>query len=390
MSVELWIILILSVLVVILAVLLIRSRIPRRALENGMALLHEQDFSSRLANTGIVEADNIVAVFNELLAHLKTERLRLREQNHFLDLLIAGSPMGIVIFDYDGRIVSFNRAARDFLQGSPQAGQTLASIATPMALAAAALKHGQSEIVRPGAGAVYRCTAGSFIENGFPRPYLFIEMLTDEIVRAERNAYGKVIRMMSHEVNNTLAGLLPVLELAAAEPDLEDAAVASAARCTALGEFVARLAQVMKIGEPQKAQIRLDEFVLRMEAFLGGLVSAQGASLSIETEALDATVSADPVQLEQVMVNIVKNAAESAGQGGHVTVRADASHIEVIDDGPGISADVADKLFTPFFTSKPGGHGIGLTTAAEILRAHNAAFSLTTVGSLTTFRISFN
>lgn len=390
MSVELWIILILSVLVVILAVLLIRSRIPRRALENGMALLQEQDFSSRLANTGIVEADNIVAVFNELLAHLKTERLRLREQNHFLDLLIAGSPMGIVIFDYDGRIVSFNRAARDFLQGSPQAGQTLASIATPMALAAAALKHGQSEIVRPGAGAVYRCTAGSFIENGFPRPYLFIEMLTDEIVRAERNAYGKVIRMMSHEVNNTLAGLLPVLELAAAEPDLEDAAVASAARCTALGEFVARLAQVMKIGEPQKAQIRLDEFVLRMEAFLGGLVSAQGASLSIETEALDATVSADPVQLEQVMVNIVKNAAESAGQGGHVTVRADASHIEVIDDGPGISADVADKLFTPFFTSKPGGHGIGLTTAAEILRAHNAAFSLTTVGSLTTFRISFN
>lgn len=390
MSAELWIIVTLGIAVLVMAILLIRSRIPRRALESGMALLQEQDFSSRLADTGIGEADKIVTVFNQLLSHLKTERLRLREQNHFLDLLIASSPMGIVIFDYDRRVVSFNNAARDFLQGTPVAGCTIDALGTPLAAASAKLRPGQSEIIRPGAGAVYRCTAGSFIDSGFPRPYLFIEALTDEIVRAERTAYGKVIRMMSHEVNNTLAGLLPVLELTGDDPELKAAAEASAARCNALGEFVARLAEVMKISEPRKASVSLNAFVVRIEPFLRQLVAARGASLGIVLPQDETKVDIDPVQMEQVMVNIVKNAAESAGAGGHVGVRVDAKTVEVTDDGPGIAPEVSEKLFTPFFTTKPGGHGIGLTTAAEILRGHNADFSLASHDGTTVFSIRLN
>ncbi|MDE6301847.1 MAG: hypothetical protein K2M19_09040, partial [Muribaculaceae bacterium] len=122
------------------------------------------------------------------------------------------------------------------------------------------------------------------------------------------------------------------------------------------------------------------------------ICSATGASLEIELPANDVPVFIDPVLMEQVVTNIVKNAAESAGQGGKVeiAIHQPGATLVITDNGPGISPEAAEMLFTPFFTTKESGHGLGLLLVSEVLNSHGCRFSLETCpDGLTRFRIRF-
>lgn len=109
---------------------------PLQTIGNAMDLLREQDFSSRLAPVGQHEADRIVQLFNRLMDQLKNERLHVREQNHFLDLLISASPMGVILFDFNLKVTGLNAAALRFLGGMPEAdvvGRSLDAVSSPLA-----------------------------------------------------------------------------------------------------------------------------------------------------------------------------------------------------------------------------------------------------------------
>ena len=174
---------------------------PLNSIANGMDLLREQDFSSRLAPVRQAEADRIVDMFNRMMDQLKNERLRLREQNHFLDLLINVSPMGVVILDFDGKISMLNAAALRFLGytvADELVGKRFQDLDAPLAGEIARLPKDTVDTIRLSDAMIYRCSRLSFVDRGFAHPFVLIESLTTEVVKAEKKAYEKVIRMIAH------------------------------------------------------------------------------------------------------------------------------------------------------------------------------------------------
>ena len=177
---------------------------PLNTIGSGMELLREQDFSSRLSPVGQYEADRVVNIFNRMMEQLKNERLRLREQNNFLDLLIKASPMGVIITSLDEDLSELNPMALKMLgvRLEDVQGKKMKEIDSPLAVELANLPKGEKVTVRLNDSNIYRCTHSSFIDRGFQHPFYLVETLTDEVMKAEKKAYEKVIRMIAHEVNN--------------------------------------------------------------------------------------------------------------------------------------------------------------------------------------------
>lgn len=376
---------------------------PLHSIASGMDLLREQDFSSRLAPVGQAEADRIVEMFNRMMGQLKNERLRLREQNHFLDLLINVSPMGVVILTFDGQISMLNVAALKFLgytSAEELIGKQLQELNTPLAEEVARLPKDTTDTIRLSDAKIYRCSRLSFVDQGFAHPFILIESLTTEVVKAEKKAYEKVIRMIAHEVNNTTAGITSTLgtvgeALETLEEDTEDlreVMKVCGERCLGMSQFITNFANVVKIPEPRLEQVRLNDRVLSCQRFMETVCRERKIGLHNELCSENPKVWMDTVLFEQVMVNIIKNAAESIGQEGDIYIRTSASPVmlEIADTGKGISKEVEAKLFSPFFSTKPHGQGIGLIFIREVLTRQECTFSLRTYpDGLTRFRISF-
>lgn len=371
---------------------------PLRSIANGIDLLRAQDFSSRLSPVGQRETDKIVDMFNGMMASLKQERLKLREQNHFLDLLIEVSPMGIIMIGSDGKISGGNRAAARFLDfdsAKKIIGIRPEDIHSALGNMLRSLKDKETKVVRLNDSMVYRLSRLSFMESGVSHPFYLIEKLTDEVMKAERKSYEKVIRMMAHEVNNSLAGIISVMETAEEEisdPDLSEAIKACEDRCSDMGSFITKFASAVKIPEPSKTNVDFSDLLRKRGPLFESICNATGSSLSMRLPDNEISLFIDPVLIEQVITNIVKNAAESAGEGGKVDIRVEepGTTLVITDNGPGISAEAANMLFTPFFTTKESGHGLGLLLVSEVLNAHGCRFSLQTDSDgLTRFRIRF-
>lgn len=375
---------------------------PLNSIANGMDLLREQDFSSRLAPVRQAEADRIVDMFNRMMDQLKNERLRLREQNHFLDLLINVSPMGVVILDFDGKISMLNAAALRFLgytAADELAGKSFQDLDAPLAGEIARLPRDTVDTIRLSDAMIYRCSRLSFIDRGFAHPFVLIESLTTEVVKAEKKAYEKVIRMIAHEVNNTTAGITSTLETVGEAlkemddtEDIQEVMKVCVERCYGMSRFITNFANVVKIPEPSLEQVRLNDRVTACRMFMETVCRDRRITFHNELCPENPTVRIDTVLFEQVLVNIIKNAAESIGECGDIYIRTTASPVtlEIADSGKGISREVEAKLFSPFFSTKPNGQGIGLIFIREVLTKHGCTFSLRTYpDGLTRFRISF-
>ena len=375
---------------------------PLNSIANGMDLLREQDFSSRLAPVRQAEADRIVDMFNRMMDQLKNERLRLREQNHFLDLLINVSPMGVVILDFDGKISMLNMAAMRFLGytvADELVGKRFQDLDAPLAGEIARLPKDTVDTIRLSDAMIYRCSRLSFVDRGFAHPFVLIESLTTEVVKAEKKAYEKVIRMIAHEVNNTTAGITSTLETVGEAlkemddtEDIQEVMKVCVERCYGMSRFITNFANVVKIPEPSLEQVRLNDRVTACRMFMETVCRDRRITFHNELCPENPTVRIDTVLFEQVLVNIIKNAAESIGECGDIYIRTTASPVtlEIADSGKGISREVEAKLFSPFFSTKPNGQGIGLIFIREVLTKHGCTFSLRTYpDALTRFRISF-
>ena len=157
-------------------------------------------------------------------------------------------------------------------------------------------------------------------------------------------------------------------------------------RCFSMSRFITRFADVVKIPEPTLVPVSLNELVSMCKRFMEGMCNDRQINLHLECDPAVGVLCLDVSLFEQVLVNIIKNAAESiesvAGQSdkrGEITVRTIApAGIEIVDNGPGISKEVEPKLFSPFFSTKPNGQGIGLIFIREVLSRHGCTFSLRT------------
>lgn len=372
---------------------------PLHTIGNGMELLREQDFSSRLSLVGEAEADRVVMVFNRMMEQLKDERLRLREQNHFLDLLIEASPMGVLIVSDEGLVNQFNPMALRMLNLSSYEIQHkhLSDIDSPLATELLSLERGETKTVRLNDSNIYKCTHSSFIDKGFPHPFFLIESLTDEVIKAEKKAYEKVIRMIAHEVNNTTAGITSTLDSISDAlneikntDDIREVMQVCIDRCYSMSGFITRFADVVKIPEPHLSPVDLNELAFSCKRFMEGICVEKNITIRLETTPLP-LLELDAALFEQVLVNIIKNSGESIGENGEIIIKTSSpACIEIIDNGKGIDKETEEKLFSPFFSTKPNGQGIGLIFIREVLIRHNCTFSLRTYADgLTRFKILF-
>ncbi len=375
---------------------------PLNIIGNGMELFKEQAFSSRLSRVGPQEADRIVDIFNKMMEQLKNERLHLQEQNHFLDLLINASPMGVIILSLDREILSVNPAAHKMLGIHSPAdivGKRLAELDLPLATELESIPLYDSQTVRLNDANIYKCTHSSFVDRGFHHSFYLVEMLTQEVFKAEKKAYEKVIRMIAHEVNNTTAGItstLDTLEATFSEmQDTEDICEVlrvSIERCYSMSHFITNFADVVRIPEPQTKRQPLNAVVFSCKRFMETVCLDRNIRIVMELDPVSPVVNLDNSLFEQVLVNIIKNASESIGHDGVIYIRTscDPACLEIADTGKGIDKETEAKLFSPFFSTKRGGQGIGLIFIREVLQKHNCSFSLRTYADgLTRFRILF-
>ena len=375
---------------------------PLNSIAGGMDLLQAQDFSSRLSPVGQREADRIVQVFNRMMNQLKEERLRLREQNHFLDLLISVSPMGVIILTLDERISMANKAALEFLDEGTEEdimNKTMDELSGSLAEELNQIPKDTTVTIRLSDSRIYRCSRLSFIDRGFAHPFYLIESLTSEVMKAEKKAYEKVIRMIAHEVNNSVAGITSTLDTIddalqtiADTEDIREVMKVCVERSYSMSQFITNFADVVKIPEPQKEEVHLNDRVTACKIFMENLCQNRDIDLHLELCEENPVVSMDTSLFEQVLINIIKNATESIDTNGKIFIRTSASPLmlEIGDTGKGISKEVEAKLFTPFFSTKPNGQGIGLIFIREVLMKHGYTFSLRTYpDGITRFRICF-
>ena len=237
------------------------------------------------------------------------------------------------------------------------------------------------------------------MDCGFRHEFFLVETLTHEVFKAEKKAYEKVIRMIAHEVNNTIAGITSTLDTLddalSGQEEMQDAREVlqvSTDRCYSLSRFITQFADVVRIPSPTLAPVCLDELVLSCKRFMETICMDRHIRIHLDLAPALAPVHLDRALFEQVLLNIIKNAAESIGNDGDIYIRTTPSPVclEIADTGRGLTPEVSAKLFTPFFSTKPDGQGIGLMFIREVLTQHRCTFSLRTDDDhLTRFRIWF-
>ncbi|MEO5762078.1 MAG: ATP-binding protein [Vicinamibacteria bacterium] len=379
------------------ASLVLAFRLIREVFENlellaeGARFLDEHEFTTRFLDTGRPELDRLVALYNRLADDLREERSRLREQHHFLGEVLQASPSGIVILDFDGRIDLVNpQAARTLgLTAESARGARVSDAPGTLGSDLEAAMSGATRVHTTGAGGKIRIVAGRFSDRGHDRRFLLLEEMTDEVRAAEKAAYEKLIRMVAHEVGNSVAASGSLLQSSLAyarhlpvddRGDFEDAVGVCLARLSTLNGFVRDLAEVVRLPEPRLQPCDLASLLRGSSLLLRASAEKAGMTWSLDMPDELPFVEGDRAQLEQAFLNIVKNAIEAAGEAGYVTVRAGASNgrvdVVVENSSTGFDDSVQARLFTPFFSTKADGRGLGLTLVREILMHHDAPFSL--------------
>jgi nitrogen fixation/metabolism regulation signal transduction histidine kinase len=393
-----------AVLAIILFVILYYRLIkPYQIIADGMELLKEQDFSTRLRLISDSEANKLISIFNKMMDQLKDERLQVREKNHFLDLLIQASPQGVIILDFDDYISEINPSGLrllDINNINEVKGKKLSDSGISIGSQLETLNADEDVVVRSSGITMYRCIRSSFIDRGFSHPFILIEELTHELLKIEKKSYENIIRMMAHEVNNSVGAVSSTLnvisdilrqndnnELA----DVLPAVDASFDRCRHLSYFISNFAEVVKIPAPSMTDTNLNELARSVDALTRLECKRRDIGLKLDLTDDDNIVRIDGIQFEQVLVNVIKNAYEAIGKNGEIRIatRSNPLSIKIANNGPEISDDVKQKLFTPFFTTKSSGQGIGLMFVREVLINHNCKFDLKSEDGWTKFDIHF-
>jgi len=380
-------------------------------------LLQDQQYASRLAAPGTGELDDLVGMFNTMLSALHRERLAIGEQQGFLDRLLEATPSAVLVFDFDGAISLVNASAGGLLGLDRPLGKPLSAWrvdggkdsgdgawlpaldararerSRQLAAQLDALPLGESRLLTDIDGRRYRAQRGQFFDRGFARHFLMVEELTAELEDSERATYARLIRVLAHEVNNTVAATRSVLDSLLAyrgqlaEPDADDFATAILAvkrRNVSLGEFIDRFTTVVKMPAPELRPAALREVVDDILWLNRDACASRGIALSWARQDAVPLLMLDVQLIEQALLNIVKNAIEAVDEasaaGGHVRVElADEGRrvrLSVVDSGGLLEATPVRQLFTPFFSTKKGGQGIGLMFVREVLQRHGCTFAL--------------
>ena len=359
---------------------------PLQTLSNLLSALREEDFSFRGRGSGDDALSLVMLEINALVGTLREQRLGALEATALLRKVMEEIDVAVFTFDEGSRLRLVNRGGERVL-GRP-AENLMGRTADELGLVPALASEGPRvlDMTFPGGPGRWEARVGTFRQRGLPHRLLVLANVSRALREEERQAWQRLIRVLGHELNNSLtpirsiAGSLESLITRDPRPsdwdiDMRKGLSVIATRAEALGRFMEAYARLARLPAPELEPVEIGALVRRV----AGLETRLAVSVSPGPET---RLLADPGQLEQLLINVVRNAADAALESGG-GVRAawkvlDGAfrelEVSVDDDGPGLSNTA--NLFVPFFTTKPGGSGIGLVLARQIAEAHGGALTL--------------
>lgn len=360
---------------------------PLQTLSNLLSALREEDFSFKARGTrGDDALSQAMAEVNTLADTLREQRLGALEATALLRKVMEEVDVAVFTFDGDDCLRLVNRAGKTLL-GKPSErllGRTAAQLGLEQALSAEVL--GVHEMAFPGAMGRWEVHRGTFRQGGRPHQLLVLSDVSRALREEERKAWQRLIRVLGHELNNSLAPIRSIADSlqtlvsrrprpADWEEDAERGIAVIRDRSAALGRFTEAYSRLARLPPPKLAPVEVGPLVRRV----AGLETRVAITVD---DGPDVTVPADSDQLEQLLINLVRNAADAAREtGGGVRLGwercvggARELRVWVDDEGPGLPPSA--NLFVPFFTTKPGGSGIGLVLCRQIAESHGGSLTL--------------
>ncbi len=365
-----------------------RVILPLQTLSNLLAALGEGDFSIRARGArGGDPLGEVMIEVNSLVETLRHQRLDALEATTLLRKVMAEIDVAVFTFDEDHELKFVNRAGARIL--SQPSERLLGRHAGELDLAAC-LGGEAPRVINtafPGAVGRWEIRRSQFRQGGRPHELLVLSDLSQPLREEERQAWQRLIRVIGHEMNNSLAPIKSIAGSLATivdrdpppsdwREDVQRGLGVIASRSEALSRFMSAYARLAKLPPPKLAPIDIAGFVDRVATLEKAhhIRVSQGPRL---------TVPGDADQLEQLLINLIRNAVDAVREtGGGVTVgwtrmpglTPATMELWVEDEGPGLSN--TGNLFVPFFTTKPGGSGIGLVLSRQIAEAHGGTLQL--------------
>ncbi len=367
-------------------VLSLRERVirPLQTLSNLLAALHEGDYSIRARGASRDDAlGEVHFEINALGETLRQQRLGALEATALLRTVMAEINVAVFAFDSEAKLRLINRAGEALL--GKRAAQLLGRNAADLGLADYLQGEDARSVQRsfPGGAGRWGVRRSTFRERGRPHQLLVISDLSRELRQEEQLAWQRLIRVLGHELNNSLAPIKSIAESLEDlikkelpppdwQEDLQRGLAVIASRADALNRFMGAYAQLARLPRPRLSSVEVDALVRHVI----GLETRMNVSLLAGPKL---TIQADRDQIEQLLINLVRNAVDAALEtkgGVSVGWKKNGNYLElwVEDEGPGLSNTT--NLFVPFFTTKPGGSGIGLVLSRQIAEAHGGMLTL--------------
>jgi nitrogen fixation/metabolism regulation signal transduction histidine kinase len=348
-----------------------RMRVNLSALTDGVRGFADGDFSLRLRVTGDDEITDLIAFYNEIGAILRTQRNESLQRELLFETVLQTTPLSVILTTDGDRVVYANRAARDLFAPDRLEGRRLNEVLAPAPALREAFTSERDALFAAGSE-TYHLSRRTFFLNGREHLLWIANRLTPELRRQEIEVWKRAIRVLNHELNNSLAPIRSLFHSARVIRDrpeqmyrLDEINDAVEERLDYLQRFLDGYSQFARLPKPRREEVAWSTLLDSVQRIMPFRIVEPRPSHSSQL---------DPAQLEQVLINLIKNASDAGSPIGETEVaverRAGGSLLVVSDRGEGMSEETMIRALLPFWSTRAGGSGLGLPLCAEIIDGH--------------------